>query len=518
MLVPGEKVTGETVAELGNRNRPLDMVVYEKDGENYLLMANNARGLMKISLDEISAVEAITERVPKITPAWSTTRSRMPRASCSSIGSTTTTWSCSSNEMAGKTSARWRCRKPVSATPPNLPASVSVSRTWALILAIILPSPAAAEVTIQFASSDRSQIAVVGLSAETLAEVADARLDRAAWQRVLALYVSSGDNRPTLPVLGDYTVQDSRLIFTPQFPLKPGLAYRAVFDANALPTANNRPREPLVETTLEVPGPLRGQKTVVEAIFPSGDVLPENLLKFYIHFSAPMSRGDSYRHIRLLDAAGAPVDFPFLELAEELWDESGKRLTLLLDPGRVKQGLKPHEEVGRALAQGNAYTLLIADTWPDAQRAPLARAHRKKFHVAQADTRQPDPKQWRLQLPAVGSLQPLIVEFNEPLDHALLQHTIRVSNPSKKMLDGRVAVSEQETEWHFQPEKPWDQGAHQLLVDTILEDRAGNSIGRPFEVDLSSGRSTDIAECTVPFTIGTSATDAEVKLPYPNDR
>jgi hypothetical protein len=66
MLVPGEKVTGKTVAELGNRNRPLDMVVYEKDGENFLLMANNARGLMKVSLDEIAAVEAITERVPDI--------------------------------------------------------------------------------------------------------------------------------------------------------------------------------------------------------------------------------------------------------------------------------------------------------------------------------------------------------------------------------------------------------------------------------------------------------------------
>jgi hypothetical protein len=66
MLVPGEKVTGKTVAELGNRNRPLDMVVYQKGGEDFLLMANNARGLMKISLDEISAVEAITERVPNL--------------------------------------------------------------------------------------------------------------------------------------------------------------------------------------------------------------------------------------------------------------------------------------------------------------------------------------------------------------------------------------------------------------------------------------------------------------------
>jgi hypothetical protein len=62
-LVPGEKVMGDTVAELGNRNRPLDMVVYEKDGADHVLMANNARGLMKISLKEIADTEPITERV-----------------------------------------------------------------------------------------------------------------------------------------------------------------------------------------------------------------------------------------------------------------------------------------------------------------------------------------------------------------------------------------------------------------------------------------------------------------------
>jgi hypothetical protein len=62
-LVPGKKVMGDTVAELGNRNRPLDMVVYEKDGEDHVLMANNARGLMKISLKDIAQADPITEPV-----------------------------------------------------------------------------------------------------------------------------------------------------------------------------------------------------------------------------------------------------------------------------------------------------------------------------------------------------------------------------------------------------------------------------------------------------------------------
>jgi hypothetical protein len=62
-LQPGAKVKGTTVAELGNRNRPLDMIVYQKGGKDYILMANNARGLMKIPTEGIDTVASITARV-----------------------------------------------------------------------------------------------------------------------------------------------------------------------------------------------------------------------------------------------------------------------------------------------------------------------------------------------------------------------------------------------------------------------------------------------------------------------
>lgn len=62
-LVPGKKVRGTTVAELGNRNRPLDMIVYEQDGKRFLLMANSSRGVMKIGTDQLDKSEGITERV-----------------------------------------------------------------------------------------------------------------------------------------------------------------------------------------------------------------------------------------------------------------------------------------------------------------------------------------------------------------------------------------------------------------------------------------------------------------------
>ena len=69
----------------------------------------------------------------------------------------------------------------------------------------------------------------------------------------------------------------------------------------------------------------------------------------------------------LLDAAAKEVDLPFLELEQELWDSSGKRFTLFFDPGRIKRGLKPREEVGPALEEGKSYTFVVDRAWHDAQ-------------------------------------------------------------------------------------------------------------------------------------------------------
>ncbi|MGE3317593.1 MAG: hypothetical protein AB7O26_20980 [Planctomycetaceae bacterium] len=66
-LNAGKKVRGTTVAELGNRNRPLDIIAYKKDGKNFLLMANDARGVMKISTEELTSRDGIAEKVDEPT-------------------------------------------------------------------------------------------------------------------------------------------------------------------------------------------------------------------------------------------------------------------------------------------------------------------------------------------------------------------------------------------------------------------------------------------------------------------
>ncbi len=67
-LKAGAKVKGTTIAELGNGNNPLDMIVYTKDGKDFLLVANSKRGVMKIPTDGFASAAAITAK-PATIPA-----------------------------------------------------------------------------------------------------------------------------------------------------------------------------------------------------------------------------------------------------------------------------------------------------------------------------------------------------------------------------------------------------------------------------------------------------------------
>lgn len=62
-LKPGAHVKGTTIAELGNHNKPLDLLVYQKDGKDFLLLTNSSRGVMKIPTDKVETQEGITKKV-----------------------------------------------------------------------------------------------------------------------------------------------------------------------------------------------------------------------------------------------------------------------------------------------------------------------------------------------------------------------------------------------------------------------------------------------------------------------
>jgi len=239
--------------------------------------------------------------------------------------------------------------------------------------------------------------------------------------------------------------------------------------------------------------------TVVERIYPSGNALPANQLKLYIEFSAPMARGDAYRHIRLIDDRGRKVEHAFLELDEELWDAEQRRFTLLFDPGRVKRDLAPNVEDGAPLESGRRYRLVISAAWPDAQLRPLDADVTKEFTVAAPDRLSPDPSNWTLSAPKAHSTDPLTVEFHEALDYRLLQRTLHVLDGAGKKISGSVRIDNHETRWRFTPTQRWRAGEYRLSIDSSLEDLAGNRIGRLFEVDTRA--SPDEANRPVPPSV-----------------
>jgi hypothetical protein len=319
----------------------------------------------------------------------------------------------------------------------------------------------------------------VGLSDPQLEAIA--KLDAAARAAMLQVFVAaSGPDAP--PMAGEAVVADRRLRFTPRYPLKPGVRYRAVLQMSRLPGGYRD--APDVTAEFELPPGEPQPKATVTHIYPTADTLPENQLKFYIHFSAPMSRGEAYGHVHLLDADGKEVDAPFLELGEELWDPDFRRFTLLFDPGRIKRGLKPREEVGPVLEEGKRYTLVVDADWHDATGQTLVGELRKSFDVGPPDNAPLDTALWKIDPPAAGARAGLVVRFPEPLDHSMLERVVEVADSSGRKIAGSIEVLDGETRWQFTPAEPWQAGEYRLVADATLEDLAGNSIGRAFDVDL----------------------------------
>jgi hypothetical protein len=321
------------------------------------------------------------------------------------------------------------------------------------------------------------------------------RINNPNFEKIFRVFVVQDGTAATEPMAGDYSVERNQLIFKPRYKLQPGVTYKAIFKL-ADETGD-------METT--VPKPKVVATTFVERVYPSASVLPENQLKFYIHFSAPMSKGEAVKRIHLMEDDRVEVKLPFLEIDEELWDKQQQRLTVLFDPGRIKSGVTPNQEVGMALKAGHKYTLVVDEDWKDAKEIPLKATFKKTFSVGPADRTPIDPRTWQLDPPKAGSQDMLFVRLLESLDAALLARFIDVVDAKGQLVNGKVTIEEDERVWIFKPDQPWVAGKHSLEILKTLEDLAGNKIGRAFEVDrveqpAATGPDASLSY-SLPFTI-----------------
>jgi hypothetical protein len=335
----------------------------------------------------------------------------------------------------------------------------------------IEPSPAAIEVR--------------GVEPRLVRALASLSPDDSLWQHVFVTRVAEG----LPPVIGKYDVDDGRIRFRPRFPLTPGTSYTVKFDgtfAARLTGESDASTQGITVESFSFEAEPELRNTRVVSVHPTSDRIPENILRWYVEFSAPMTDGDALQHVKLIDEAGREVREAFLGLDQELWDPDRRRLTLLFDPGRVKRGIRTNVEAGAPLIAGRRYRIEIDAEWRDANGARLASGLRKDFEAIAADRTSPDPASWAITAPRAGTRDALRIALGESIDHALALRAIEVHGP-RGAVRGIASLRDGDTVREFVPDEAWRAGDYQVRVAAVLEDVAGNNLQRVFDADRSAG-------------------------------
>lgn len=327
-----------------------------------------------------------------------------------------------------------------------------------------------------------------------------AALSRAAtfsdedWRKLLHVVArdpgrsAQGSDLP--PLLGRFVLDSRALRFTPRFPVAPGLIVEAKFNARNWRGDEASTGPDILTASFAVPRPDAERTTRVEAVYPATETVPANLLRFYVHFTAPMGARHVVPHTSLLDRDGQQIDTAFVEVEGGLWDPTRTRLTLFVHPGRVKRGVGPNQALGPVLEAGRSYTLRIGEDATDDFGRRLAEPHEHTFRVGPEDHVSPDPERWTLTPPASPD-EPLRVELVEPADVALLQRMPVVVDADGEFVAGRIDVSSDGLGFTFLPASNWATGDYELRVPQTLEDASGNRVERRFEEASTSDEAAD---------------------------
>ena len=343
----------------------------------------------------------------------------------------------------------------------------------------------------------RPYIEIQGLSRADVAALSRANLTTDEWTALFRVSVQRSSASGKLPpIAGKYTA-DGTLRFWPSFPFDPGRTYEVRFEPSAVSRVGLAALSP-ISGTVSIPASGKLPSTVVSAVYPTSDVIPENELRMYIRFSAPMAPQGGRDHMAFLDESGTEIPDVILPLDTDLWNADRTRYTVILDPGRVNREILPYRQTGRRLRAGENISLVVRKDWPDANGLPLVTEFRRRYRVGPPTKHALATKDWQITAPSVGTRDPVTVTFPAPLDFGLLQRSLTVTR-GVTPVPGDTQIGAGETQWQFVPRDEWERGPYALTVQSILEDLAGNRIGRPFDV-LSRGDVVS-AESAVPVSV-----------------
>jgi hypothetical protein len=361
-------------------------------------------------------------------------------------------------------------------------SSVVVAALVTLPACQLRPPPFSAKLVVDAARPADTYIEIRGVDTRVLRTDAD----RA---RLQVFAVRSDGSVQSDAMVGNYTQVDYTVQFTPIYSFDPGRSYEVRYVADSSNGGSAK------QQRVTMPSAPAKPATFVAHVYPSGDIVPANQLRMYIEFSAPMGQRPGLQHVSLLDDKGRQVVDPFLPVDGELWNADHTRFTVFFDPGRQKRGILPNREMGESLIAGRKYTLRVSRDWLDGNGQPLRETFERRFTVGPPDRSPLTVASWKITPPREGTREPLTVAFSEALDHGLLLRAIGVRRDGAA-LTGQVQVDANETRWTMTPGAPWQPGRYELIALGILEDLAGNRIGRAFEIVGAGDKGEDDAAVT----------------------
>ncbi len=270
-------------------------------------------------------------------------------------------------------------------------------------------------------------------------------------------------------IQGKYTRVNNSLIFHPYFPFENGLTY-------VVRTKDTNFNSTYSYQSFQIGNQEAVEEARVVSTYPLSDKLPENILRFYIYFNTPMKKGQALNHIKLIDEDGNIDNNAFMKFKQELWSADGKRLTILFDPGRIKRGVSTNISRGPVLIEGKKYKLSISGTWQDIHGKQLIINTLKEFMVVNSYRQHIRINDWGLDLPKANTNDSLTLKFDRIMDHALIQSMIKLEDEENNIIPGYWEILETEQSIQFIPEKNWKQANYRIVIDSRLEDVAGNNL------------------------------------------
>jgi len=223
----------------------------------------------------------------------------------------------------------------------------------------------------------------------------------------------------------------------------------------------------------------------VTNIYPTSERIPENILRFYIYFDSPMREGNIFDFIKLFDEHNNEMSHVFFDNVHELWTPDHKRLTLLLDPGRVKSGLQANAAMGRAFTANKKYKLIVSRGLEGLSGLKTTEVYVKTFTATTEDREGINISRWQIEFPK-HELDKLKIDFKEPVDHVSAQHFILIVDHSGKEVEGSTDLQHNETGLVFKPILPWVKGQYRILINHRFEDIVANNINGAFDHKVGS--------------------------------